>query len=366
MTERFEPVFLQNSPSVMCDQILYLVKNSNLNFELHETPFSLNLAIKKSFAHHWNKSSHQSAQHSEAHVPQHVYDPARHHSPHRPQHHALVPQAQVVQGVGPQQQQQQQQHQQQHNNPEIATDPVQQLSQNLPQHKTQASSELDVIQAKYQKVKAENVEAHKEYAELEKSHRKLTKEHKELQTKHSKVCLEVKTLKTEKEIISKESNALSVALQSTKKHSESSFRQSMKDIEALKEELANLIQYKIQHQEEIRKAKKAEKKLRQKEKKETSGIAAALVVDKSKPVSDDQSNEVHHESETASDDIKDIENNLELKTETNVFKSEDPRFLDFPSSFADWSEDQKKDAYENNFKLYVQKYFFIPSGSLPD
>ena len=96
-------------------------------------------------------------------------------------------------------QQQQQQHQQQPNNPEIVTDPVQQLqlSQNLPQPKTQASSELlrdiDVIEAKYQKVKAENMEAHKEYAELEKSHRKLTKEHKELQTMHWKVCLEVKT-----------------------------------------------------------------------------------------------------------------------------------------------------------------------------
>ena len=136
MTEKFEPVFLQNSPSVMCDQILYLVKNSNLNFELHETPFSLNLAIKKSFAHHWNKSSHQSAQHSEVHVPQHVSDPVHGHSPHypsdgqpgqpghfsarqtkhsldfhnqqhqpqhksySPQHHALVPQVQVAPAPG--------------------------------------------------------------------------------------------------------------------------------------------------------------------------------------------------------------------------------------------------------------------------
>ena len=72
-------------------------------------------------------------------------------------------------------------------------------------------------------------------------------------------------------------------------------------------------------------------------------------------------------SETAktSDDIKDKENNLELKTEKPGFKSEEPRFSSFPSSFADWSEDQKKDAYENNFKLYVQKYFFNPVGSLP-
>ena len=71
------------------------------------------------------------------------------------------------------------------------------------------------------------------------------------------------------------------------------------------------------------------------------------------------------ENTKPSDDIKDNENNLELETETFGFKSEEPRFSNFPSSFADWSEDQKEDAYKNNFKLYVKKYFFIPTGSLP-
>ena len=47
MDVTFEPVFLNNSPSQNRDQILYLVKNSNLNFELKETPFSLNLQLKK-------------------------------------------------------------------------------------------------------------------------------------------------------------------------------------------------------------------------------------------------------------------------------------------------------------------------------
>jgi hypothetical protein len=36
-----------------------------------------------------------------------------------------------------------------------------------------------------------------------------------------------------------------------------------------------------------------------------------------------------------------------------TYKSEEPRFLDFPPKFEDWSEDQKKDAYDNNFKLYL-------------
>ena len=129
------------------------------------------------------------------------------------------------------------------------------------------------------------------------------------------------------------------------------------------------MQYKIKHQEEIRQAKKMEKKLRQKEKKKSSKPDAAIAaVEEAELVQSVQSEEetVQNRSETdkASDELKDNENNLEPKTETFVFKSEDPRFLDFPSSFADWSEDQLKDAYENNFKLYVQKYFFI--GSMPD
>mgnify|MGYP007022937530 CR=1 FL=1 len=63
---------------------------------------------------------------------------------------------------------------------------------------------------------------------------------------------------------------------------------------------------------------------------------------------------------------KDCENNVEKVKETYIFKSDEPRFLDFPEKFEDWSEDQKKDAYDNFFKLYLEKslkpYSF---GSLP-
>ena len=63
----------------------------------------------------------------------------------------------------------------------------------------------------------------------------------------------MKTLKTEKEAVLKESNALAVALQSTKKQSEDSLRKSIKGKEALRGELANL-NLKIQYQEEVKKA----------------------------------------------------------------------------------------------------------------
>jgi hypothetical protein len=146
-------------------------------------------------------------------------------------------------------------------------------------------------------------------------------------------------------------------------------RNSRKEIGALKEELENLMEYKIKHQEEIKKAKKSEKKLRQKEKKQSSKIAATITDEEEAELfhsttSEEETVQKRSEAVKASDELKVNENNTKLKTDTHFFKPEEPRFLDFPSSFADWSEDQKKDAYENNFKLYVQKYFFI--GSLPE
>ena len=46
-----------NSPTIMCDQLVWLVKNSNLNFHLEETPFSLKLDIKKTFVNKWTSAS---------------------------------------------------------------------------------------------------------------------------------------------------------------------------------------------------------------------------------------------------------------------------------------------------------------------
>ena len=51
------PMFLENSPSVICDQVLWLIKNSGLNFQVKETPFSLDVKIKKRFTTFWNSNS---------------------------------------------------------------------------------------------------------------------------------------------------------------------------------------------------------------------------------------------------------------------------------------------------------------------
>ena len=53
-------MFLNNSPRDRCEQIFFLVKNSNLNFNAQETPFSLNIQIKKKFVNRW-ETGHPSA-----------------------------------------------------------------------------------------------------------------------------------------------------------------------------------------------------------------------------------------------------------------------------------------------------------------
>ena len=46
----------QNTPPLICDQIVWFIKNSNINFQLQETPYSLNIQIKKSFLNRWGEN----------------------------------------------------------------------------------------------------------------------------------------------------------------------------------------------------------------------------------------------------------------------------------------------------------------------
>ena len=396
-TMNHQPTFLSSSPSTICDQILYLVKNSNLNFDLHETPFSLSLNLKKSFANHWKKPDHHSPQN-------HTFN--RTHLPHQPvhqPHHTPQNQPSVVQPQGSSQ------------NDLFSNSYVFQLPQqhtHAPQeqvdalaHPSKLSSaaapqdvlhQIESIRAEHEVILKENLN---DYAELDKAHRKLLKETKELQVKHTKVCSELKTLKLDNAMLVKESNSLSVALKSSKKDLETSERNFQKEKEAVNADLENLKIYKANHQEEIRKAKKLEKKTRQKAKKKLYISENETVKSESENSStisltdilEEKTNE-QKKAETGEEriDKKDKENNLksedpssvdalkdvsvtkpvnenkdvskggletsvveEKASKTYTFKSRDHRFLEFPSNFEEWSEDQKKDAYDNNFKLYL-------------
>ena len=245
MNMAFQPVFLQNSPSTICDQILFMVKNSDLNFQLHETPFSLSLNLKKSFAQHWNRDSIQKSQFSQQNLAQKGPQLAE---------HVIKPVPQP--GLSPEVQ------------PYQPSD-IFSASAFKDQEKLDLFRKVESLEAAHKKAGKEHLETLEIYAELDKAHRKLIKENKELQDKHTKTCSEVKVLKNEKKIVLQENNSLSVALKSCKKDSELSSRSLEKQLDIRKAELVKLIEYKTHHQEETKKQKKVEKKLKQKERKNT-------------------------------------------------------------------------------------------------
>ena len=169
--------------------------------------------------------------------------------------------------------------------------------------------EISQLGAQIESLKAEHEEAIKEklleYAELDRSHRKLLKENKELIVKHTKVCSEVKALKEEKEMNLKENKSLSVALKATKKEFDVHVRNFEKEKEAFRTVIEDLGELKSQQEQETRKAKKLEKKLRQKERKGMSKV-------------EEQTSE-----ETAADENQDLEenNNIVLAvTSSNRFE----------------------------------------------
>ena len=275
MNRTFQPTFLTNSPSTICDQILYLVKNSSLNFELHETPFSMNLKLKKSFAQHWKKAGQENLNH----VPpqQYVSDPG-----HQP-HHPYMGQPGHHPGCFPQQQNQRADgyngkhehlHQQHQHLPHDVPDHVHQSdhpavgqpSDHLSNNKT-VLRQNETLKAENQKLLKESSEASQEYSQLDKTHRKLLKDHRDLEAKHSKICYEIKSLKNEIETAGKENKELSVALKSSKKETEISSRNHEKEIQSYQKELATLMEFKTHHEEEIKNQKRLEKKMRQKARK---------------------------------------------------------------------------------------------------
>ena len=68
-------MFLRMTPHMICEQIVWLIKNSNLNFQLRETPYGLEISLKKRFAQKWYHDSDSSASQQHVPPPQHVVPP---------------------------------------------------------------------------------------------------------------------------------------------------------------------------------------------------------------------------------------------------------------------------------------------------
>ena len=182
----------------------------------------------------------------------------------------------------------------------------------------------------------------------------------------------MKAVKVDKENALKEINSLSVALKTSKKNIDNHLENFEKERNWYNTELKNLNQYKIEKDSELKRVKKAEKKSRQRQK-----AAKTTAVDK--PFHNDENlneiisnidEELVIEEETAKkgdalDKHQRIEDQVEVEVFNNIFKdsidtktvkntegtetysdnSDDPKFLEFSEHFADWTEEQKKDAY---------------------
>ena len=148
------PLFLNNSPQLTCEQILWLVINSNLNFQVKETPFGLSLDLKKRFVHHWNTDqfSHQ------------VFS-----NPVPPQ---TTQTQQNFRQIFPESDRQ--------NYPE-------QFETTQKSHCKDLVNQLELLKKSYEDEKNEKEDLEKDLVYLDKSHRKLIKDNKELQQKHEKI-----------------------------------------------------------------------------------------------------------------------------------------------------------------------------------
>ena len=219
----YQPTYLKESPSVICEQVLWLIKNSGLNFQVKETPFSLDISLKKKFAHHWDLNIDQSSSSQQPLFSQHFHA--------QPQQQQPVDHAEV-------------------RNEELL-------------------SQIDCLKSSLADANSAKNELSVDLLEIDKAHRKLLKENKDLLKKHEQVCSESKHLKSEKEIIVKENNMLSVSLTTSRKDLENKIGKFEKEKNIYESELEKLNMFKIKKDAEAMKIKKLEKKARQRDKKET-------------------------------------------------------------------------------------------------
>ena len=206
------PIFSENSPTVICDQIMWLVKHSNLNFNVQETPFSLNICLKKCFINKW---------------PSRVNDQA---------------------GI---------------------------FSEQAQKVETEKEKQINILEKTVKGLNDQIVTLTRKGEDNEKSKVKSEHEEKRLlQVKHEKICAENKVLKNDYEEFRKELNISSVALKASKKDSKDISHRLDKKVESLEEKIRCLNEYKIAKESEekdlrakIKKADKKQKHIQEKEAK---------------------------------------------------------------------------------------------------
>ena len=222
-----QPAFLSNSPAIICEQILWLVKNSGLNFSVQETPFGLNLSLKKRFVTKWQNNLNV----SETNV-------------------------NVV-------------------SPELLKD--------LESKNTHITKLENSEKALSEQVA--NCNEVKDAASSDKL-KIFSNEKRALQIKHEKTCAENKIIKQDKEALSKDLNSASVALKSSRKETKDVAHRCEKKVETLEDKIKVLELFKVEKDDEQRnfnsKSKKFNKKLKAINEKEAKVELEKLKLERSK------------------------------------------------------------------------------------
>ena len=209
MPHNQQPIFLNNSPAIICEQILWLVKNSGLNFNIQETPFGLNLSIKKRFVNKWQEKLNVSD-----------------------------------------------------TNVNVVSLELLKDLENKNIYITELENSLKAF--------SDELAKRNEVRDLDTSvsHKlKLCSDEKRtLQTKHEKTCAENKILIQDKETLSKDLNSASVALKSSRKDTKDIAHRYEKKVEAFEDKIKVLEQFKSEKDAEQRsfnsKSTKLNKKLK--------------------------------------------------------------------------------------------------------
>ena len=214
MNLKGHPQYLENTPSVICDQVMWLVKNSGLNFSFHETPFSLDIKLKKRFVQKWATSE-------ENHVDErNVFE--------APQTSATIALDNFILVD---------------NERKTAVQKAEALKNDLNFCNTKlldSAKEINVIKS----------------------------DKKSLETKHMKVCEDVKMLKQEKDAVESDKKAMSVSLRSLKKANQEQALNFDKEASKLRKAVEELSLLKEKVKVEARSEKKERRKLAKKRKQD--------------------------------------------------------------------------------------------------
>ena len=207
------------------------------------------------------------------------------------------------------------------------------------------------------------------HQEANKETKIITSEKKAIEAKHVKTCEDLKTLRHDNEDLVKSKNALSVAVKNQKKVNQEQESKFTKETLQLRKTVEDLTVFKKCIVDEAVKEKKLKKKAAKKMKQAASKEALSASQEEKKKESEEvkaenefkaqENSNIVVQGNTSKQEIdasNDSENNQQQDTKVDEPKIHLKKLDDFPEKFKDWSETQRKDAQENNFNFYVEKY----------